>query len=92
VVVLPFQGPLLVGTGIRTEIGGTTPPREGGSYYAGQFSGSRTRLLRRAGFEVIRTDHLFIFPRQLAFLRPLEALVSRLPIGGQYQVLARRPA
>lgn len=48
------------------------------------------RLLRRAGFEVLRTDHLFIFPRALAALRPLEHLVSRLPIGGQYQVLARR--
>ncbi|HEX2484897.1 MAG TPA: methyltransferase domain-containing protein [Myxococcota bacterium] len=50
------------------------------------------RLLRTAGFEVVRTDHLFIFPRALAFLRPLEAPLSRLPIGGQYLVLARRPA
>jgi len=48
------------------------------------------RLLRRAGFDVLRTDHLFLFPRTLAFFRPLERLVSRLPLGGQYQVLARR--
>lgn len=48
------------------------------------------RLLRRAGFAVLRTDHLFIFPRALASLRPLERFVSRLPIGGQYQVLAQR--
>jgi hypothetical protein len=26
----------------------------------------------------------------LALFRPLERLVSRLPLGGQYQVLARR--
>jgi hypothetical protein len=48
------------------------------------------RLLRLAGFEVLRTDHLFIFPRALSALRPLERLVSRLPLGGQYEVLARR--
>lgn len=48
------------------------------------------RLLRRSGFAVLRTDHLFIFPRSLAAFRSLEPFVSRLPIGGQYQVLARR--
>jgi SAM-dependent methyltransferase len=48
------------------------------------------RLLQRAGFDVLRTDHLFLFPRTLALFRPLERLVSRLPLGGQYQVLARR--
>lgn len=50
------------------------------------------RLLRRAGLTVLRTDHLFIFPRALAPLRVLEPWVSRLPIGGQYEVLARRDA
>ena len=50
------------------------------------------RLLSGAGFEVVRTDHLFIFPSVLGALRPLERLVSRLPIGGQYQVLGRRAA
>lgn len=28
------------------------------------------RLLERAGFEVVRTDSLFIFPKPLAWLRP----------------------
>jgi SAM-dependent methyltransferase len=51
---------------------------------------SARRLLRRAGFEVLRTDHLFIFPRTLTALRPLERWLSRLPLGGQYEVLARR--
>lgn len=48
------------------------------------------RLLRSAGFRIIRTDHLFIFPAWLKALRPLEQLVSRLPLGGQYQILATR--
>ncbi len=48
------------------------------------------RLLRRNGFKVERTDYFFIFPRTLAWFRPLETWLSRLPFGGQYQVLARR--
>lgn len=49
------------------------------------------RLLRAAGFQTVRTDFLFIFPRFLKFLRPLECMASKLPLGGQYLVLARRP-
>lgn len=49
------------------------------------------RLLRAAGFEILRTDFLFIFPRALRFLRPLERLAAALPLGAQYQVLARKP-
>jgi SAM-dependent methyltransferase len=49
------------------------------------------RLLRKAGFEVIRTDFLFIFPRVLKALRALEPGLTKLPLGAQYQVLARRP-
>ena len=50
------------------------------------------RMLRAAGFTVTRTDFLFIFPRVLKFLRPLESWLSRLPLGAQYQVLALKPA
>jgi SAM-dependent methyltransferase len=49
------------------------------------------RLLKSHGFEVLRTDFLFMFPRRLSWLRPLEPALSRLPLGAQYQVLARRP-
>jgi SAM-dependent methyltransferase len=49
------------------------------------------RMLIAAGFELIRTDFLFIFPRFLAPLRAVEPALSRLPIGAQYQVLCRRP-
>jgi SAM-dependent methyltransferase len=47
-------------------------------------------LLRSAGFEVLRSDFLFIFPRALKLLRPLERMVTSLPMGAQYQVLARK--
>ena len=44
-------------------------------------------LLRTAGFRVLATDALFIFPRALRWFRPLEKLLLRLPLGGQYVVL-----
>lgn len=49
------------------------------------------RLLAAGGFEVLRTDSLFYFPRALRFLRPLEPRLARLPLGGQYLVLCRKP-
>jgi SAM-dependent methyltransferase len=49
------------------------------------------RLLRAGGFEVLRTDFLFIFPRALRWLRRLEPPLARLPLGAQYEVLCRRP-
>src|SRR5262245_9633673 len=47
-------------------------------------------MLQRQGFRVLRVDFLFIFPRILRFLRCVEPLISRLPFGAQYQVLARK--
>ena len=47
-------------------------------------------LLRSAGFEIVRNDFLFVFPRSLRWLRRLEALLSPYPIGAQYLVLGRR--
>jgi len=47
-------------------------------------------LLMTAGFEIVRTDFRFIFPRALRGLRKLEDLVYRLPLGAQYQVLCRK--
>jgi SAM-dependent methyltransferase len=49
------------------------------------------RLLTAAGFEVIRTDFLFVFPSKLKRLRWIEPLISRLPCGAQYQILCRKP-
>lgn len=48
------------------------------------------RLLRDNGFQVLRTDFLFLFPHSLRVFRFVEPMVSRLPCGAQYQILARR--
>lgn len=47
-------------------------------------------FVRRGGFEVLQTDSLFFFPRQLKWLRWMEAYLSALPLGGQYLVLSRK--
>ena len=52
--------------------------------------GQSRRLLRAAGFEILRTDFAFVFPRFLKFLRPTEKYLAKLPLGTQYQVLARK--
>lgn len=49
------------------------------------------RMLRDAGFEILSTDYLFIFPGMLKALRPLERFAIKVPLGGQYQVLCRKP-
>lgn len=49
-------------------------------------------LLKSAGLRILRIDYLFIFPHALRWLRPLEFPLSRLPLGGQYQILAQKPA
>lgn len=48
-------------------------------------------LLKKCGFEIVRTDFLFIFPRVLAVFRFLEPSVCSLPLGTQYMILARKP-
>ena len=49
------------------------------------------RLLRSAGFDVLQTDFLFFFPRQLRCLRWIEPILEKVALGGQYQVLCRKP-
>jgi SAM-dependent methyltransferase len=54
-------------------------------------SSSQARvMLREAGFDVVRTDFLFVFPRPLALFRWLEPCLVRFPLGAQYQVLCRK--
>jgi SAM-dependent methyltransferase len=48
------------------------------------------KLLRHGGFEIVRTDFRFIFPRALRALRKIEDFVNRAPLGTQYQVLCRK--
>jgi SAM-dependent methyltransferase len=49
------------------------------------------KMLRAGGFEILGTDYLFVFPRPLAALRRFEPMLCKLPLGGQYLVLARKP-
>ena len=48
------------------------------------------RFLQNGGFEVLRTDFRFIFPRALRALRKMEDWVCRVPLGTQYQILCRK--
>jgi SAM-dependent methyltransferase len=50
-----------------------------------------SRLLQAGGFEILRRDSLFYCPKQLKWLRWIEPYLSALPLGGQYQVLCRKP-
>jgi SAM-dependent methyltransferase len=50
------------------------------------------RLLAAGGFEVLETNFLFLFPKLLGWLRPLEPRAARLPLGAQYLTLGRKPA
>ena len=49
-------------------------------------------LVRAGGLQVLRTDYLFIFPRMLKWLRPVEQAITSWPVGTQYQVLCRKTA
>jgi len=48
-------------------------------------------LLRAGGFDIIRTDSTFYFPSWLKPLRVIERFLGALPLGGQYQILCRKP-
>jgi SAM-dependent methyltransferase len=49
------------------------------------------RMLSNGGYEILATDYQFFFPRVLKSLRFLERRLSWFPLGGQYQVLCRKP-
>jgi trans-aconitate methyltransferase len=49
------------------------------------------RLVASAGFNIAHTTFRFVFPHILRRLRWSESHLSRLPLGAQYQVLARKP-
>jgi hypothetical protein len=52
---------------------------------------SLRRLLRGAGFVIQPpVEYLFVFPRALRWLRPLEPPLRRMPLGAQYLVVGRR--
>ena len=48
------------------------------------------RLVGLERFEIIRTDYLFFFPGYFSWLRPVERLMNKVPVGAHYLVLARK--
>jgi SAM-dependent methyltransferase len=53
--------------------------------------GEARHLLKSGGFEILRTDYMFIFPRLLRMFRFIEPYLASMPFGTQYQVLCRKP-
>jgi SAM-dependent methyltransferase len=53
--------------------------------------GEARRLGQNAGGEWIDTSFHFFFPNSLRFLRPTERVLQRIPFGGQYLVVLRKP-
>lgn len=50
-------------------------------------------LVQKSGFKLARaTRFLFYFPKALGFLRPLESMLTGVPMGAQYYVLGVKPA
>lgn len=52
--------------------------------------GETLSLLGDAGFGSTRVDYIVFFPKLLGFLRPLEKLLAKLPLGAQYVAHARK--
>ena len=48
------------------------------------------RLVTSNRFAVIRTDYLFFFPGSFSWLHSLEKSLIKVPLGAQYQILARK--
>lgn len=53
--------------------------------------GALRALQAEGGLTHVATEFHFVFPRALAFLRPLEGGLRRIPVGGQYVVVGRAP-
>lgn len=50
------------------------------------------RLLGGGGAADCRTEYILFFPPRFRALWPLERFLSRVPLGGQYATVARKPA
>ena len=55
------------------------------------FPHQAVKLLHKVGFEIKLINYMFIFPRFLKILRPIEKLAHKLPLGCQYLVVAQKP-
>lgn len=46
--------------------------------------------LEKVGFKELKTRFLFYFPQWMSWFRPIEKHLSKIPMGGQYVVLAEK--
>lgn len=53
--------------------------------------GEARKLLASVGFHTPLTSYRFFFPNALRWFRPCEKALSRVPLGGQYLILAQKP-
>jgi trans-aconitate methyltransferase len=56
------------------------------------FPHTALRSLRAAGFRILRLRFFFIFPKTLVVFRFCEPVLSALPLGAQYQIIAIKDA
>ena len=54
------------------------------------FPHKASHLLEAEGFKIRIVNYLFIFPKLLSILRPLENLLKKIPIGCQYLIIAQK--
>ena len=54
-------------------------------------AGTMLERVRHAGWAQAEATYRLFFPRFLAFARPLERFLRKLPVGAQYFVAARKP-
>ena len=54
------------------------------------FPHQAVKLLQKVGFKVKLINYLFIFPKFLSLLRPIEKTLRRFPLGCQYLVIAEK--
>jgi SAM-dependent methyltransferase len=54
--------------------------------------GEARAYLKNAGLRVLRRDYIVFFPRQLAWLRPLESRIRWVPLGAQYAIVGEQDA
>jgi SAM-dependent methyltransferase len=54
--------------------------------------GELSKMLRKGGLKIKDRGFLFFFPQWLSFFRPLERLLTSVPLGGQYALMAENPS
>ncbi len=49
------------------------------------------KMLASCGFQIEKLQYYFFFPKSLSLLRPTEKMLSKVPFGAQYFIVAKKP-